>query len=73
MLLEVCKASGAKGVNPFTPSPFFGQVQKFFFRKFIAGLVFMLERYIKRPFFLAKILNFFSYISKKKTDKSSQK
>ena len=37
--------------NPFTPSPFFGQVQKFFFRKFIASLVFILERYIKRLFF----------------------
>ena len=36
----------------------------FFFRKFIGSFVFMLERYIKRPFFL-KTLNFFSYMSEK--------
>ena len=47
--------------NPFSARPIFGQVQKFFFIEFIASLVFMLERYIKRPFFLEKGLNFFSY------------
>ena len=34
----------------------------FFFRKFIASSVFMLERDIKRPFFLEKGLNFFFFI-----------
>ena len=54
-------------VNPFSASPVFGQVQKFFFRKFIASSVFMLERYIKGPFFfLAKTLNFFFHIGVKK-------
>ena len=42
---------GRESLNPFSTSPVFGQVQKFFFRKFIASLVFMLERYVKRPFF----------------------
>ena len=37
--------------NPFSAGPIFSQVQKVFFRKFIASSVFMLERYIKRPFF----------------------
>ena len=42
----------AKGkVKPFQLQPFFGQVQVFFFRKFIASFVFMLERYIRRPLF----------------------
>ena len=59
-------------IYPFTPSLFFGQVQKFFFRKVIASLVFMLERYIRRPFFLEKTLNLFSYMSEK-TGKSSHK
>ena len=39
---------------------------KFFFRKFIASSVFMLERYIKRPFFLEKGLKFFFHINMKK-------
>ena len=56
----------------FSSRTFFGQVQNFFFRKFIASFVFMLEKYIKRPFFfLEKTLNFFSYRSEK-TGKSSQ-
>ena len=50
-------------INPFRASPIFGQVQKFFFfRKFIASSVFMLERYIKRPFFFREGFEvFFSY------------
>ena len=61
-------------INPFSTSPKIGQVQNFFFfRKFIGSFVFMLERYIKRPFFfLEKTLNFFSYMSEK-TERSSQK
>ena len=43
----------------------------FFFRKFIANLVFMLERYIRRPLFLEKGLNIISY-KHEKTEKSSQ-
>ena len=61
-------------VNPFSSSPQIGQVQKFFFfRKFIASFVFMLERYVETLFFFReKTMNFFSYRSKK-TEKSSQK
>ena len=55
-------------LNPFSAKPIFGQVLKFYFRKFIASLVFMLERYIRR-LFLEKGLKFFSY----KTEKSSLK
>ena len=44
----------------------------FFFRKFIASSVFMLERYIKRPFFFSEDLELFSYRSEK-TGKSSHK
>ena len=62
----------SKAINPFSTSPAFGQVQKFFFRKFIASSVFMLERYIRSFFFLEKTLNFFSYRSEK-TGKSSHK
>ena len=53
-----------KLLDPFSTSPVFGQVQKFFFRIFIASSVFMLERCIKRPFFLEKT-TFFSYKSEK--------
>ena len=53
-------------VNPFSSSLFFGQVQKFYFRKFIASFVFMLERDIKRPFFSEKTLNFFFHTWVKK-------
>ena len=56
----------------FIPSPVFGQVQMFFFRKFIASFVFVPERYIKKPFFLETTLIFFSYRSVE-TEKSSQK
>ena len=54
------------------PALFSAKRKSFFFRKFIASLVFMLERYIKRPFFLEKTLDFFLYMSEK-TEKSSQK
>ena len=51
----------------------------FFFRKFIASSVFMLERYIKRHFFLEKGLKFFFFFffffsyKHEKNEKSSQK
>ena len=55
-----------KITNPLSASSKIGQMQKFFFRKFITSFVSMLERYIKRPlFFLEKTLNFFSYMSGK--------
>ena len=54
-------------ISPFSASPVFGQVQKFFFLENL-----LLERYIKRHFFLAKTLNFFSY-SSEKTGKSSHR
>ena len=48
--------------NPFRSRTFFGQVQKFFFfRKFIASLVFMLEIY-QETFFIAETLKFFFHI-----------
>ena len=37
--------------NPFTPSPFFGRVQKFFLRKFIASLVLCWRDISGGPFF----------------------
>ena len=47
-------------INPFSASPVFGQVQRFFSRKFIGSFVFMLESYISREFFffIKKTLKF---------------
>ena len=55
------------------PALFFGQAQKFFFRKFIASFIFMLERYIERTFFRKDFELFFYIYMSEKTEKSSQK
>ena len=55
-------------ISPFSASPVFGQVQKFFF---LENLL-LARRDISRDIFLAKTLNFFSYRSEK-TGKSSHR
>ena len=58
-------------INPFSASPVFGQVQKFFSENLLLAR-FLCWRDISRDLFLAKTLNFFSYRSEK-TGKSSHK
>ena len=83
--LEICDPAGVRpsstklgralkpvhfNFNPFSASPVFGQVQKFFW-KIYCYLCFNAGEIYQETLFLEKTLNFFSYRSEK-TGKSSQ-
>ena len=48
-------------LTPSAPALKSAKCKSFFFRKFIASFVFMLERYIRRPFFREDVELFFIY------------
>ena len=66
---QLAKTKTTRYLTLSPPSPFFfGQVQKFFFRKFIASSVFMLVRYIRRPFFFLEKTELFFHIGVEKLE-----
>ena len=58
--------------NPFSASPIFGQVQKFFLENLLLAQ-FLCWRDISRDLFLEKTLKFFFSYKHEKNEKSSQK